>query len=476
MNDNCPLVSNADQLNTDGDSQGDACDADDDNDGVQDGSDNCPLNSNPSQRNTDNATDGGDACDSDDDNDGVQDGSDNCRINANPDQIDTNTNGIGDACEADDDGDGDPDITDCNDQNPAISNNATELCDGVDNDCDGQVDDGFLNTDGDSLADCLDPDSDNDADPNTTDCAPLNAEIHSNVIHDECDGVDNDCDGVVDDHPFTTGSTYFLDEDGDGYGDTNDFLRLCAPDTLFGYTALQGGDCQDTIPGVNPGATDICGNLRDEDCSGQDAVCQCTPQCNGGRICGSNGCGGFCGACGVNQQCSQSQTACLPIGESGPACDNGTDDDQDGNVDCVDVDCANDPACQVFNDQDGDGVSTAQGDCSDDGSQGGDPASWCRQNVGGSIALAISFGGTNYTTQRPACPAGYTFLRNTDGSALIGPQLAGHDTPGDLNDNDCDGQVDEVGENGLNNCSFALIPGFNAQIVTCPFMQSIVFP
>jgi len=40
--DNCPLAANADQANTDGDAQGDVCDADDDNDGVLDGADNCP--------------------------------------------------------------------------------------------------------------------------------------------------------------------------------------------------------------------------------------------------------------------------------------------------------------------------------------------------------------------------------------------------------------------------------------------------
>jgi len=60
--DNCPLVSNADQLDTDGDGQGNACDADDDNDDVSDTADNCPLVSNPNQADFD--LDGiGDTCD-----------------------------------------------------------------------------------------------------------------------------------------------------------------------------------------------------------------------------------------------------------------------------------------------------------------------------------------------------------------------------------------------------------------------------
>jgi hypothetical protein len=62
-------VSNANQLNTDGDAQGDACDADDDNDTVADGADNCPLNANQNQLNTDGDAQG-DVCDADDDNDG----------------------------------------------------------------------------------------------------------------------------------------------------------------------------------------------------------------------------------------------------------------------------------------------------------------------------------------------------------------------------------------------------------------------
>ncbi len=76
----------------------DNCDADDDNDGILDVNDNCPLVANANQLDTDG--DGiGNTCDDDDDNDGVLDGFDNCPLTYNPDQNDRDNDGLGDVCD-----------------------------------------------------------------------------------------------------------------------------------------------------------------------------------------------------------------------------------------------------------------------------------------------------------------------------------------------------------------------------------------
>ena len=101
--DNCLIVKNPDQRDSDGDGRGDACDPlnDRDADGVADERDNCPTNHNPNQQDSDG--DGkGDACDdfTDRDGDGVVDENDNCPYARNPDQRDSDADGRGDVCDA----------------------------------------------------------------------------------------------------------------------------------------------------------------------------------------------------------------------------------------------------------------------------------------------------------------------------------------------------------------------------------------
>ena len=99
----------------------------------------------------------------DTDNDGIADGADNCPSFANPAQTDTDGDSSGDACDDDDDNDGIDDATEIGaGSNPLNAASTPETCDGADNDLDGLVDEGFLNTDGDAQANCVDLDDDND--------------------------------------------------------------------------------------------------------------------------------------------------------------------------------------------------------------------------------------------------------------------------------------------------------------------------
>jgi hypothetical protein len=106
--DNCELTSNPNQLDTDNDQDGNACDADDDGDTVADAGDNCPLVVNANQSNLDNDA-LGDACDPDIDGDNVANGLDNCPNVANANQANGDADEFGDACDPDNvdtDGDG----------------------------------------------------------------------------------------------------------------------------------------------------------------------------------------------------------------------------------------------------------------------------------------------------------------------------------------------------------------------------------
>jgi len=130
---------------------------DSDNDGVVDVEDNCPTEPNPDQTDTD--LDGvGDLCDPDDDNDQIPDDEDNCPKVWNPGQEDEDGNGVGDACDEEVGQGPDPDDGPCDPLHPEFFWGAVEICDGLDNNCDGQTDEGFPDSDQDGIADCVDPD------------------------------------------------------------------------------------------------------------------------------------------------------------------------------------------------------------------------------------------------------------------------------------------------------------------------------
>ena len=122
------------------------------------------------------------------------------------------------------DGDGYLSDVDCDDNDATTYPDGTEVCDGIDNNCDGEVDEGvlieyFADADGDgfgngeiSVEACSQQDG---FVPNGNDCDDAEATVHPGAS-ELCDGLDNDCNEIVDDGNDVV---VYLDADGDGFGD-----------------------------------------------------------------------------------------------------------------------------------------------------------------------------------------------------------------------------------------------------------------
>ena len=171
----------------------------------------------------------------------------------------------------DGDGDGFGACVDCNDSDPAIHPGGEEVCNGLDDDCDGLIDAG---ADGAS-AWYADADADGwGAGPAVAACDPLPGHAPDSGDCDDddplvyptnderCDQLDQDCDGVVDEESVDA-LLWYIDEDGDGYG-TGDPQAVCGiPEKVSAI----GGDCDDTSAAAYPGGEEVCDRL-DNDCDG----------------------------------------------------------------------------------------------------------------------------------------------------------------------------------------------------------------
>lgn len=222
--DSCPLVADPSNLDSDQDDWGDVCDP-------------CPYDRFDRCQEASADGDGDSDSDGDTDSDGDSDGDGDG---------DTDGDSDGDTGPRDHDGDGYSSSIDCDDADSTIYPGASERCNGLDDDCDGVVDEG------------CERDLDRDSDGFTVaegDCNDTNPSIYPGAP-ERCNEVDNDCDGVVDE-----GCPVDSDRDG--------------------FTSVEG-DCDDFDSDVHPGAPELCDG-DDNDCDGvvdegcDDSCPECPP-------------------------------------------------------------------------------------------------------------------------------------------------------------------------------------------------------
>jgi hypothetical protein len=338
---------------------------------------------------------------------------------------------------------------DCDDSNASIRPGAVELCDMIDQNCNNRLDDVMPRTCfSDSMGNNPPPTTYAGACPGPT-CQPRGV-CRTGIQGCNTAGAWGACVGPTLPRTEMCDGT---DDDCDGIVDNGNFDRdmdsfvSCA----LCITALDGGvcDCNDMDPAIKPGAPEICDNI-DNDCDnridGNNTACYSGPARTRGKgICrdGAQMClmGMGQGACG-----GEVLPTLLPDA-GGPRFDpDGGINDPELLCDGRDEDC--DGIVDDGFDQDGDGITTCQNDCDDtDGfnKPGGAEICDCRDNNCNSViddsnvcrgAPCFDFDGDGVTNCQGDC--------NDDparGGRTVGPTRS--ELVGDNLDNDCDGQVDE---------------------------------
>ena len=168
----------------------------------------------------------------------------------------------------DSDGDGFFEDEDCDDSDSSIYPNAPEICDGVDNNCNQEVDEDvtitvYVDGDGDGFGDssqelqaCAASDG---LVPNANDCDDTNDTVFPSAP-ERCDNLDNDCDGDVDEEIL---GTWYRDGDSDGFGTDTNVIEGCFED---GYVKQVVIVMMKML--ISPDATEECDEV-DNDCDGE---------------------------------------------------------------------------------------------------------------------------------------------------------------------------------------------------------------
>jgi len=343
----------------------------------------------------------------------------------------------------DSDGDGFADQadggTDCDDSDPTVNPSSYEICDGFDNDCDGDIDDDPI--DGSTWH--LDSDSDGyggqlltqDACSapasyveNADDCDDLETSVYPGAT-ELCNGVDDDCDGEVDDNA-PAAQTWYLDNDGDGVGGF--WLTQEACSMPQGY-AGDSSDCDDTNAAIYPQAPELCDG-DDNDCDGNlggdeidddgDGVTECSLDCDDADPLRFPGSAELCD--GIDNDCDATTTA---VGGE-------LDADSDTSLSCEDCDDApvTGPGVYPGADEVCDGVDNDCDGTADVGAS--DETTWYLDADGD------TYGGGWLTQQACSAPTGY--VANSDDCNDLDPtSYPGADEVCDGVDNDCNTFVDD---------------------------------